>query len=186
MRKRDARGETAAPPAGVNIQPVLTIPAEWKSTWATRRIQELLAQFQNAEGSYIWPDYQAGDLPAPFDVAVAATRAEDKAKGVSPARIVVLCEGQSLMDGYLDREVAVRDAKGTISLTDAPKADADLLINSAYWLIGRQNLIASGPVQATMKEIPPGLKLGLVLLYCGALPAVVLGIGGLVLLKRKR
>jgi hypothetical protein len=186
MRKKDARGDIAPPPPGVNVQSVLGVPADWKSTWATRRIQELLAQFQNGEGSYIWPIYEAGDMPAPFDVAVAATRAEDKAKGVSPARIVVLCEGQSLMDGYLDREVAVRDAKGTISLTDPPRADADLLLNSAYWLIGRQNLIASGPVQATMKEIPQGLKLGLVLLYCGALPAVVLGIGGLVLLKRKR
>lgn len=170
----------------MTIESLLAIPPHWKSTWATRRIQDLLRQFQSVQGSYIWPDYAAGDLPAGFDVAVAATRAEDKDKKISPARIVVLGVGSSLMDGYLDREVAVRDTKGTISLTDPPRANADVVINSAYWLIGRQNLIASGPVQATMKEIPPGMKALLVVIYCGVLPALVVGIGSLVMLRRRR
>ena len=185
-RTKNARGEPGDPPPGVTIESLLTIPPHWKSTWATRRIQELLRQFQSVEGSYIWPDYAAGDLPAGFDVAVAATRTEDKGKKITPARTVVLGVGSSLMDGYLNREVAVRDAKGTISLSDPPRANADLLINSAYWLIGRQNLIASGPVQATMKEIPPGLKVMLVVVYCVLLPALVGGIGGLVMLKRRK
>ena len=185
-RRKDARGDPAEPPPGVSIESLLAIPPHWKSTWATRRIQELLEQFQSIEGSYIWPNYAAGDLPAGFDVAAAATRAEDKERKITPARVVVLGVGSSLMDGYLDREVAVRDTKGTISLTDPPRANADLVINSAYWLIGRQNLIASGPVQATMKEIPPGMKVLLVVIYCGVLPALVVGIGSLVLLKRRR
>jgi len=185
-RKKDARGDPAEPPPGVTIESLLAIPSHWKSTWATRRIQELLRQFQSVEGSYIWPDYAAGDMPAGFDVAVAATRAEDEERKITPARIVVLGVGSSLMDGYLDREVAVRDTKGTISLSDPPRANADLVVNSAYWLIGRENLIASGPVQATMKEIPPGMKVLLVVIYCGVLPALVVGVGSLVMLKRRR
>jgi len=202
-RKKNARGDPAPPPEGVEIEPLLSLPAHWKATWATRRIEELLQQFQSEEGSYIWPNYAAGDLPVPFDVAVAATRTDTKArpgaetrprdanaagdpKKVAAARIVVIGAGHSLMDGYLDREVAVRDTKGTISLTDPPRANADLLINSAYWLIGRQNLIAAGPALATMKEIPPGMKVLMIVIYCGVLPALVVGAGSLVMLRRRR
>ncbi len=184
--KVDARGKPAAPPAGVTIQPVLGFGEGDKSTWATRRIQDLLTQFQSNEGSYISPDYAAGDLPVPFDLAVAATRAEDKEKGTKPVRIVVMTVGVSLTDGYMDREVPVRDAKGALSLADPPRANADLPVNSIYWLIGRQGLIASGPVQATMREIPPTLKTVLMTAYCVALPLIVLAIGGLVMYRRKR
>jgi len=94
--------------------------------------------------------------------------------------------GASLTDGYMDREVPVRDAKGTLSLADPPRANADLPINSIYWLIGRQGLVASGPVQATMREIPPMLKTGLMAAYCVVLPLIVLAAGGVVMYKRKR
>jgi len=184
--KLDAHGKPAEPPAGVTIQPVLGFGSGEKSTWATRRIQELLTQFQTSEGSNISPDYSAGDLPVPFDLAVAATKAQDKQKGVKPARIVVMTVGASLTDGYMDREVPVRDAKGTLSLADPPRANADLPINSVYWLIGRQGLIASGPMQATMREIPPTLKTVLMVAYCVVLPLIVLAVGGLVMYRRKR
>jgi len=182
----DARGEAKDPPAGVKLEPLLSVPAHWQSTWATRRIQELLAQFRTAEGSYIWPDYLAGDIRVPFDLGVAATREAGADPNSAGTRIVVLSVGASLTDGYLDREVAVREAKGTISLTDPPRANGDFLVNSAYWLVGKQNLIASGPVQATMKEIPPAMKIALVLIYCGLLPVLVLGAGGVVMMRRRR
>jgi hypothetical protein len=185
-RKLNARAEPAEAPAGVTIQPVLTLPKTDKATWATRRIQDLLMQFRTSEGSYITPDYVAGDLPVPFDLAVAATKAADAEKNVKPTRIVVLSVGASLTNGYLDREVPVRDAKGTLSLDDPPRANADLAINSVYWLIGRPGLIAAGPVQATMREIPPTFKNVLIVAYCVALPLLVLGIGGFVLYRRTR
>ena len=170
----------------MTIQPVLALPAGDEATWATRRIRDLLNQFRNNEGSYISPDYAEGDMPTPFDVAVAATRAENKEKHVKPARIVVMSVGTSLTDGYLDSEVPVRDNKGTLSLTDPPRADADLPINSVYWLIGRPGLISAGPVQATMREIPPTLRSTLIVAYCVVLPLLVVGIGGLVMYRRKR
>ncbi len=196
VSKRDVRGRPAEAPEGVEISPILGIPASWQSTWATRRIEDLLRQFQGSEGSYIWPDYEAGDLRAPFDVAVAATRSVESAEpestqpaagpDVQPARLVVLGAGASLMDGYLSQDVAVREADGTISLRPPPRANADLLINSVYWLTGRETLIASGPVQATMKAIPPTAKIALAAVYCGLLPAAVIGIGLLVMFKRRR
>ena len=203
-RKTDARGDPASPPEGVRIEPLLTVPDTWRSTWATSRIQELLAQFRAAEGSYIWPQYERGDLPVPFDVAVAATRTGGREEatttpasrpqdpdaadesGKRASRIVVLATSEGLMDGYVDREVAVRDAKGTISLTDPPRANADLLVNSAYWLIGREKLIAAGPALATMKEIPEGVRLAMIVVYCVVLPLVVAGAGGVVMLRRRR
>jgi len=48
-------------PEGVTVQPILTVPGNWRDTWATNRIEEMLAQFQTAEGSTIAPDFQAGD-----------------------------------------------------------------------------------------------------------------------------
>jgi len=177
-------GETK-PPYDTKIEPLLTVPANMKATWATSRIMELLEQFQSVEGSYIWPDYKAGDLPVPLDLAVAATRAADEKKKVNASRIVVLGVSSSFTDGYLDREVAVRDAKGTITLTDPPRANADLVINSVYWLIGRKNLIAPGPVQATMKEIPVGSNMLLTVLYCAIPSIVVLLVGGAIMIVRK-
>ncbi len=182
----NARGEPAQPPAGVTVQPVLSFPAADKSAWATRRIQDLLAQFRTSEGSYISPDYAAGDIPVPFNLAVAATRAEDKKEGTKPARIVVMTVGASLTSGYLDQEVPERDAKGALSLADPPRANADLPINSIYWLIGKQGLISSGPAQATMREIPPTLRTALVAAYCVVLPLLIVGIGGLVMYRRSR
>jgi hypothetical protein len=188
LGKLDARGEPAAPPPGVTFQPLLVVPRGEKSTWAssTARLEELGIQLQTGDGSYITPDYSAGDIPVPFDLAVAATKAENKEKGIKPARIVVMSVGTSLTDGYIKSRVEVRDAEGGTSYDDPPRANADLPINSIYWLIGRQGLISSGPIQATMREIPPTLYHALVVAYCVVLPLLVVGIGGLVMYRRSR
>jgi len=188
LGKLNARGEPAAPPPGVSFQPVLVVPRGEKATWASNsaRLDELGFQLQTGEGSYITPDYSAGDIPVPFDLAVAATRAEDKDKGIKPTRIVVMSVGTSLMDGYLKRRVEVHDAEGGTAYDDPPRANADLPINSIYWLIGRPGLISSGPVQATMREIPQTLRTVLVAAYCVLLPLLVVAIGGLVMYRRSR
>ena len=170
-------------PEGVTVEPVLTVPAEWTDTWATNRLEELFAQFLETQ-STVAPDYAAGDLKPPLNVAVAASRAEgEEAK---PARVVVLAMGGSLMDGYLDGRVQVLDSEGSISVTDPPRADADVVVNSAYWLIGRQWFIAPGPsmVQpiAMVPEATRKLLWGLTVI---GLPAAVLLVGGIVLAIRR-
>ena len=189
------------PVPGVTVWPLLTVPANWESTWATTRLKELISQFQTGEGSYIWPDYAAGDMRVPFDVAVAAVRGGQpttrktatssatttSAPAGKPARIVVMTTAASLVDGYLNQRVSQTDAKGTLTLTDPPWANADLVINSVYWLIGREQYIAAGPVQVKpVALISPNVLAWVRGLCLVGLPLVVAGIGGVVMLLRRR
>ncbi|MFA6135090.1 MAG: hypothetical protein WC869_13835 [Phycisphaerae bacterium] len=205
---------TPSSPDDVTIQPVLGVPntTAWRGTWATRRLRELGAQLNNPD-STISPDFAAGDMAPPLNVVVAAIRkgaatsrpasgpasaavATSMATTTSapadlpekkPSRIVVMTVGASLLDGYLDKRVGQVDARGTLSLADAPRADADLVINSVYWLIGLERLIASGPVQIKpVAMISPTTMTILRVGYLIALPLVVALIGGLVMLIRRR
>jgi hypothetical protein len=202
---------TPARPAEVTIEPVLQVPGHWQGTWATRRLAELQAQLES-QGALLAPDYPAGDIPAPFYVIVAATRrarSSDLAKAAShpttattavtatsapqtlparaPARIVVLTTGAGLVDGYLDRPVGQLDARNTLTLTDPPRANADVVINSIYWLIGREALISAGPAQIRpVPMIPPATMNLLRAIYLIGLPLGVAGLGAAVLLARRR
>ena len=201
-------------PDTVTIEPVLGVPASWRSTWATRRLEELQAQL-DTQGQYIWPDYQAGDIAPPFDVAVAAARRGPReaqaapspsrgtgtqpatasapssmpatAAAVAPARIVVMTLGAGLVDGYLDQHVAQLDAAGGLSLTDPPRANADVVTNSVYWLIGREALIGAGPAQIRPVEMIKPTTMNLLRAgYLVGLPLAVVAIGMLVMLARRR
>ena len=89
-------------------------------------------------------------------------------------------------DGYLDKQVT-EFGSGTISLGDPPIADADVVINSAYWLIGRDGWIAAGPVKVKPIElIGETTQMVIKALVLVALPAMVLAIGGAVMYVRRR
>ncbi len=172
-------------PEGVQVEPVLTVPTSWKDTWATSRFQDLLKDFQ--EKGFVSPDYEQGDLPAGYHAIVAASRAGTDT--VKPARIVVLGVGAGLQDGYLDGPVTVASGEGeniTMSLSDAPHANADVVINSLYWLTGRERFIARGPAKikpiAMIDESMLWMIKGLCLI---ALPAVVLILGVVVMIVRR-
>ncbi|MDY6913364.1 MAG: hypothetical protein SVT52_02755 [Planctomycetota bacterium] len=172
-----------SPPVGVTIQSLLTVPAGLNATWATSDLQRLGQQLQARTGGFISP--QADDLKPPLDVAVAATRAEGE--NVGPARIVVLTAAASLMDGYLEARIPQLDAKGAIALTDPPRANADVVVNSAYWLIGREGFIAAGPAQVRpVAIIAPAAMATLKILILIVLPLAVLALGGGVMLVRRR
>jgi len=134
-----ATGENV--PEDVTISPILRVPENWDATWATSRFMEIAEQFRTAEGSYVQPNFEAGDIRPPFPVAVAATRSGNASYA---SRIVVLGTGQGLMDGYLDAPVARQDAQGSVTLTDPPSTNADVVINSALWLTGWEQYIAAG------------------------------------------
>lgn len=172
-------------PPNVTVEPLLSVPESWKTTWATKRVSDLIAQFMGNKNSFIAPDYSAGDLPAGFDVAVAATRTDSD--NLKPARIVVLGVGAGLIDGYLDGRVAKLNADGTISLSDPPRTNADLLTNSVYWLIGRDRYIARGPAQIQPVAMIPRGKLTFLWILCViALPIGIVAMGGVVLFVRSR
>jgi hypothetical protein len=182
-------------PPGVAIQPLLAVPSYWTSTWATSDIQRIQQQIDEG-GSYITPNFVLDakdvadpnyDLRPPFDVAVAATRAGEPNQGVSPARVVVLGMGASFVDNYIQSPVFALREKNVIATEDPPRADLDVIVNSVYWLCGREDYIASGPVQVQpIRNIPGPTRRVLWTLCVVGLPAALVGIGGLVLLLRRR
>ncbi len=190
-------------PAGVHITPVLQVPASWQSTWATRRLEDLQVQLES-QGAYVRPDYQAGDIAPPFAVAVAATRSgvarpaaatttattasmPQSSPVAAPARIVAMALGGGLVDGYLDRRVGQLDARNTLVLADPPRSNADVVINSVYWLTGREALISAGPAQVKPVAMIPTATMNLLrAIYLIGLPLGVVLAGAAVLLARRR
>jgi len=189
-------------PAGVAIEPVLAIPAAWGDrTWATPHVRNVLAQ---ADRGLVSPDYDRAepdlpDLRIPNDevgmpLALAAARqarpaSDDPARpaeGAKPVRIVVLGVGTSFVDGYIDSppRADVDEPKGA---GDPPRANAELVINSVLWTIGREALIAAGPPRAQpIKALSPASLAVLQLLCVVVLPAVIVAAGGVVMLVRRR
>ena len=170
-------------PAGVTVEKLLEIPSTWDDTWATPDVERVIRQFRTDESSFVSPT--PADLRPPLDVALAAVRAGDDGRGVKPSRIVVLGVGAGLIDGYLNEGVFEVDR--VVKLSDPPHANADLVINSAYWLCGRDSYIAAGPARIKpVQNVGRGTLRVLWILCVVALPLIVLGCGGVVLLLRRR
>lgn len=186
----------SALPDRVSVEPLLAIPAAWSdSTWATSRVRELIDQ---ANRGLIRPDYPQGDLPIPRDdvgmpLAVAATRlalpdtsgGEQATAPKDPVRIVVLGVGMSLVDGYINVPPPGDDRSR--SQADPPRANADLVINSVYWVVGRDDLIAAGPPRPKpIRAMTIASRTVLQLLCVVVLPAAIIALGGLVMIIRRR
>ncbi|MCE5278684.1 MAG: hypothetical protein ABFD92_13235 [Planctomycetaceae bacterium] len=180
----------------VTVTPLLAVPAR-NDTWATARLPELLDRFRSTNDSQIWPDYQKGDLPTPFPVALAASRdsaansqskpsaTTQSAAGAGSGRIVVLGLTLGLIDGYLDQDVGFIDAKGLADRQPAPWTNADLVINSVYWLIGQTNYIATGPANADVVVINDQSRRLLAVLLIGVLPLLVVVAGVTIMTLRR-
>jgi len=167
------------PPQGVRVEPLLVVPAApeyWGDRSPTQTIREL-RQTQRATKS---PD----DLRPPFPVAVAAVK--DNGPDKKPSKIVVLGNGISLVDGYLDQKVPRFGTKGQITFDPPPSANADLLVNALYWLVDREDLIAAGPEvlpQIGLIERSDRVKLWTVTI---AWALLALAGGGVVLFTRRK
>ncbi len=184
-------------PPRVTVEPLLAIPPSWgRFTWATANARQLMAQ---ANLGLVHPNYEQGDLPVPDDdigmpLAVAASRlarpgSDDPARpsqGVNPVRLVVMSMGMSFIDGYMDMPPrGAGDDMQTVG--DAPRANADLMINSVLWTIGRDDLIAAGPPRAKpIRAISTATGIMLQLLCVVVLPIAIMAIGGAVMVVRRR
>jgi len=185
-RAQDQQPATDQSAEQITITPLLRVPVRQDNIWATNRIMELGVEFQQSEENTVRPNPDKGDVLPPFTIAVAAARSGDEEAQLPPSRITVLPVAASLLDGYLDREILVRAEDGGTKLTDPPRGNADLVVNSVYWLTGREQYIASGPVRVKPVEmIEPGTMKLLWGLCVVALPLAVLAIGGIVMLLRR-
>jgi hypothetical protein len=171
--------------AGVKVTPLLSVPEGKMGVWATNNLEDLGAKIQAGQGSSLSPGPQ--DMKPPFDVGVVATRSGEK-----ESRIVVLGIGESMVDEFVSRGVPVLKTHGGsgdvgFDTSDAPRADTDVIVNSVYWLSGRYQYIAAGAAQAKPIAMMPlstlhSIELG----YLLVLPALVLVVGGIVMVVRKR
>jgi hypothetical protein len=177
--KRSAR------PKGLHIQPILVVGKDMTNIWASADLQALAAEVNLARGNLISPHYDKGDLKVPLTLALAATRPGDKSRCVMPARLVVMGLGGGLVDWYLTSPV--RSIEAGYRTTAPPRANAELVVNSAYWLIGRERLIAAGPVR--IKPVESISATTQAILWAGcvlALPAAMLIVGAMIALVRRR
>ena len=174
-------------PQGVTYSPLLQVPQGRNDIWASRRFMELFQERYASDDFLVEPKYGAGDVEAPFDVAAAATRTGDDSH--KPSRIVVLPMAISLLDGYLDAKVDTGGAEvsGERMSSSPPRANADVIINSVYWLSGHESFISRGPVRIKPVELLPAKTMSAIRWSVTlGIPALILAIGGIVMLIRKR
>ena len=81
----------------------------------------------------------------------------------------------------MQRRIEEKDGR----FADPPKANAEFVPNAVYWLIGREGYIGSGPAQIKPVDITPGQLAVVQPVVVAALPLLVLGLGGLILMMRR-
>jgi hypothetical protein len=170
-------------PEHVTVWPLLTVPGERRDIWAESDLEQFAQRVQNAPGNLIAPDPENGALLPPLTVAAAAERTG--APNAADTRIVVLGVAGGLLDGYLDTPIP-RQTEG-FAMQDAPRGNADLVVNSALWLSDHTEYIAAGPARIEPVRPMDASTVNLLwTLVVVVLPTAVLLIGGAVLLERKR
>lgn len=174
-----------ASPEGVNVAGILGVAPGETRIWAIADVERIARQIDSNVGGHIEANIALGDILAPFDVGVAATR--DDSDDQPPSRIVVLTMAGALTDNYLAERVSVISPDSGLITYDPPKVNADVIVNSAYWLAGRQENIAAGPVRIQpMRTIDPLQRKWLWAICVIALPVAMLAGGGLLLYVRRR
>lgn len=175
--------QTLAAPAGVKVEPVLQVPPYLSDVWAATNVVELIDKVRGNEGSLVAPE--AEDIVPPIDLAVAASR--EGGKDLPPVRIVVAALAGGLEDQYLQEPIETLNPDQTVSVQPPPRSDADVIVNSVYWLLGRQGYIAAGPAEVRpIAQLDQKAQWILQAIFIGALPLVLLSAGGVVLFVRKR
>ena len=86
----------------------------------------------------------------------------------------------------MDLGVPKLSGEGGFSFDPAPKANADLIIGSIYWLSDNEDYIAAGPAQIKPVNVAQHQKYVLWTLCVIGLPLLVVAAGGAVLVIRKR
>jgi len=169
--------------AETTIEEILGVPEGLRGTWASANAAALARKLIGGRGSGIVPGSEAGDMTAPFAVAVEVTQAGAKPAG----RIIVLGVGLSFIDPFLNERIPRLRGDATLATDPPPTGDMDLMVNSIYQLIGESEFIGAGPAPAPrIRHIGPGgmaaVKFGVGVLW----PLVLLAAGAVVMTIRSR
>lgn len=178
---------TPEAPEGVVCTPVLVVPKTRTNVWATGNIQRLVEEIETSRKSFVTPQYDKGDLQVPLTLATAATRAGNLTQGIAPSRLVLLGVGFSLTDMFLSTPVQQQSKQGGYELVPPPRDNLDLLVNAAYWLVGKESYIAAGPVTVEpVRAMEPETQITLWVLCVLVLPAAVIVAGLMVMAARRK
>ena len=93
----------------------------------------------------------------------------------------------SLVDDYITPPGMEFGPDGTAQPTDPPRDNADIVTNSVYWLIGREQMIAAGPQESQPIEQFSDTTALIVRIICiVVLPMLVLLAGGVMWTVRRK
>jgi len=169
-------------PDDVTVEPLLNVPPELGDIWAASldEIERIVQAIRTGDGSFV-RDLSQEKVP-PFSVAVVATNSKTESK------VVVLGTGFSVVDGYLQNRVQrIEGGKNARLVMDPPPIElADLYQNTVYWLAGREDLIATGPVSVPMVPVIEGRSRSLVNGVSLGWAFIVLLAGGMVMIVRRK
>ncbi|MCY2930022.1 MAG: hypothetical protein NTV86_11115, partial [Planctomycetota bacterium] len=163
-------------------KPLMTVPPA-PGLWANNDLLALINEFKRQDGR-LSPGKD--DPRGPFTTAVLVVRKENPDKKTPAGQIVVMSTGLSLVDSYLAQPVPQVGEGGTFQPGPAPRIDAELVVNSAYWLSGRLHWISAPSRTEPMRAVAPAGMTWMWLLCVLGLPAAVLVAGGVVLYARSR
>ena len=91
------------------------------------------------------------------------------------------------IDPFLNTRIPQLKSDETIGYEPPPIADVDLLINSVYHLVGRDEYIGAGPtIVEPIGQIASGTMLGVKMLFGLAWPMLMFAVGIVVMIVRKR
>ena len=187
-----AEAEPAPAPAGDpfedrepigGVKTILAVPEGMKGTWAAANAMQLEMKLFRGRGNDLACGDDPGDLAPPFALALEASK---KVEG-EDRRIIVLGVGLSFIEPYLTQRIP-RLTSGEALATDPPPInDVELVINSAYHLIGQPNFIAAGPsVAPRIQHLTRGEEWAIKGAIGLGWPLLVMAAGVVVVIVRKR
>ncbi len=164
-------------PAGVKVQPLVEIPAS-ERVWAIGDLMRVEQDLQQKQGTTRGEQ----DITGPFPIAVAASNDKNQ-------KVVVFGSESFVLDQVAQNRSVGMSGSGFVQYLTYP-ANADLLLNSLYWLTDDAGRISVGPRSAQVPRLS-GLKPGFAADFwqyflLGGMPAVALLVGGAVWMVRRK
>lgn len=172
---------TASPVPDVKTEPVLRAP-ETNDIWAESDLERIIAVIREGRDDSTFTMGE-GAIRPPFAVVQAAENTKTGGK------VVVMGAGYSFVDPYLTRGVPrlqSKQARVAFSTDPAPTENVDLMLNAAYWLADKPELIAAGPAPVPrITAIEPARK-NVVWVLTAAWAFAVLVLGGVMMFIRRK
>lgn len=164
----------AAPPEGVKLQRLMTLPKR-DGVWGVKNILKYQEQLEQHD----YMSKAEGDLEGPFDLAVTATKGDAK---------IVLVSSREFAEDAVAFAREMRMGSQGIVIGSRNPGNVTLLINTMHWLNDNTAFMNIGkPIDAAVLEIPkPATVKAVQALTILLWPVLALACGGAVWWVRRR